>query len=531
MGIRKLVVRGWLGAVAACGAAVPICHATDLPAIPDKPAAEIFKNVPAPWRDYLIKARAAERITDPLQHCLAFPDLPGNHWPAGHATAHCRHHYAIKRPTLAEIGELVSRGEIARLEKIFDESLQRHFSEGDFGDDIHDTFNYLLTRGGEDIDQLTANWLEQAPGSAYANLARGAYFNGAAWKARGAEFSSETPDDNLRRMSELVERAIPYFEKAISINPKLMPAYTGMIDMGKLDSRPRLVREAIRQAEKLDPACPELARMRMHALQPRWGGSYEEMLAYSNQLATYLDRRPQLAIYTGKPYADRGDRLIADDQYTRQTAEILEIAIKAGSDEDALRDAANVAMNLKDGDPDRWKGLAYLLQEERFGETNAWGKRMIAWELVQREPEWSLRYSQRAVELDADKGFGHYLLAAGYYNTKQYEQADKQYRIALEDETQRRASLRELSTMWLFDSGLKGKAAADKARPFIDRLNKEYPDDGAGWIMRLNLHIATQDPIDDELLKTILKTADRKNPWQASAVKKIEEMRRSTGTK
>src|SRR5690606_7564819 len=105
---------------------------------------------------------------------------------------------------------------------------------------------------------------------AYANLARGAYFNGAAWKARGAEFSSETPDDNLRRMSELVERAIPYFEKAISINPKLMPAYTGMIDMGKLDSRPRLVREAIRQAEKLDPACPELARMRMHALQPRW---------------------------------------------------------------------------------------------------------------------------------------------------------------------------------------------------------------------------------------------------------------------
>lgn len=531
MEIRKLVVLGWLGAVAACSAAVPICHAANLPAMPDKSDAEIFKVAPAPWRDYLIKTRAAERITDPLQRCLAFPDLPGNQWPAGHAAAHCRHHYAIKRPTLAEIGELVNNGEIAQLERIFDEGLQRHFSEADFSDDIHDTFNYLLTRGGEDIDQLTANWLKQAPDSAYANLARGAYFNGAAWKARGGNFSSETPDGNLRRMSELVEQAIPYFEKAISINPKLMPAYTGMVDMGMLDSRPDLEARGARGAEKFDAACPELANVLMRATSPRWGGSYEEMLAYANRLSTYLDRRPQLAVYVGAPYADRGDRLIAADQYTRQTEEMLEIAIKAGSNEDALRDAANVVLNLKDGAADPWKGVAYLLQEERFRETNAWGKRRIAWQLVKPEPEWSLRYSQRAVELDADNGFGHYLLAAGYYNTKQYEQADRQYRIALEDETQRRASLRELSNMWLFDSGLKGKAAADKARPFIDRLNKEYPGDGAGWIMQLNLRIATRDPIDDELLKTILETADRKNPWQANAVKKIEEMRRSMGTK
>ena len=479
----------------------------------------------------MLKAREAERIADPLQRCLAFPDVPGNRWPANHAAAHCRHHHAIKRSTLAEIGELVNRGEIAQLERLFDESLRRHFSEVDFGDDIHDTFNYLLTRGGEDIDQLTASWLKQAPGSAYANLARGAYFNGAAWKARGGKFSSETPDRNLRLMSELVEQAIPYFDKAISINPKLMPAYTGMIDMGMLDSRPDLEARGMRGAEKIDAACPELANVHMRAISPRWGGSYEEMLAYANQLSTYLDRRPQLAVHVGAPYADRGDRLIAADQYTRQAAEMLEVAIKAGSDEDALRDAANVAINSKEGDPDRWKGLAYLLQEERFRETNAWGKRMIAWELVQPEPEWSLRFSQRAVDLDADNGLGHYLLAAGYYNTKQYEQADRHYRIALEDRSQRPAALRELSTMWLFDSGLKGKAAADKARPFIDRLNKEYPDDGAGWIMQLNLRIATHDPIDDELLKTVLKTADRENPWQANAVKKIEEMRRRMGAK
>ncbi len=491
----------------------------------------MFKDAPAPWRDYLIKARAAERIADPLQQCLAFPGLPGIQWPAAHVVAHCRHHHAIKRPTLAEIGGRVDRGELVELEAMMDAGLQRHFSESDFGEDIHDTFEYLLRNSDAETDRVTAAWLQKAPGSAYANLARGAFYHGSAWEARGGKYVAETPDESMRRMSRFVDETIPYYERAIAINPRLIPAYTALVNLGMLDSRRALGSRAIEMAEKLDPACVELARDRMRILQPRWGGSYEQMLVYANRLSTYLDRRPQLAIYVGAPYADRGDRLVADDQYTRQTAEILEIAIKAGSDEDALRDAANVAMNLKDEDPDRWKGLAYLLQEERFRETSAWGNRMIAWELVQQEPEWSLRYSQRAVELEADNGFGHYLLAAGYYNTRQYELADQHYRIALDDKEQRLASLRELSTMWLFDSGLKGKVAADKARPFIDRLNKEYPDDGAGWIMRLNLHIATQNPIDDELLKTILKTADRKNPWQASAVKKIEEMRRSMGVK
>lgn len=505
---------------------MPICHATDLPAIPDKPDAEVFKDAPAPWRDYLIKTRAAERIADPLQRCLAFPDLPGNQWPTGHAAAHCRHHYAIKRPTLAEIGELVNRGEIAQLEKIFDESLQRHFSEDDFGDDIHDTFNYLLTRGDEGIDQLTADWLKQAPDSAYANLARGAYFNGAAWKARGGKFSSETPQDNLRRMSELVEQAIPYFERAISLNPKLMPAYTGMIDMGMMDSRPELEAKGVRGAEKFDAACPELANIRMRAISPRWGGSYEEMLAYANRLSLHLDRRPQLAINVSAPYADRGDRMVADDQFTHETVEILEIALRAGSDEDALRDAANVVMNVTDGDKDKWKGVAYLLQESRFRPTNAWGARQIGWRLVRGEPEWSLRYSQLAVSLEDKNAFGHYLLAAGYYNSKQFELAEQHYLIALEDSGQRRASLKELSSMWLFDAGMPRKAAAAKARPYVDRWIKEYPKDGAAWIMRVSVESAIDGFVEEQLILNVLKFADRKDPWQADIVRKIEQARK-----
>lgn len=514
-----------------CLTALPSSRAAELPAIPERADADAFKQSPAPWRDYFIRARHAQRISDPLQRCLAFPDLPGNKWPLGHAAAHCRHHYAVKRPTLAEIEGMIERGELDQLEARMEASLARHYSDTDFGEDIHDTFDYLLNNGSADTDRVTAAWLRTAPDSAYAHLARGAFYRGSAWAARGGKYAAETPDDNMRRMRAFVDLAIPQFEKAASINPRLIPAFTGLVDVGMLSSRAKVERSGTEHAGQLDPACLELANARMRALTPRWGGSYEQMLAYANSLSAYLGRRPQLAIHVSAPFADRGDRLIAAKQYTRATEEILEIAVFAGSDEDALRDAANVVLNREDGESDLWKGVAYLLQGSRFRETDAWSQRWIASVLVKPEPEWSLMYSQPAVEAEDENTYGQYLLAAGYYNTKQYELADKHYRIALEDEAQRRTSLLELSTMWLVDSGLKGKAAAARAKPYIERLNEEYPDDGAGWIMQFNLRIADQKPIDDELLKTILKVADRKEPWQANAVKKIEEMRRGLGFK
>jgi tetratricopeptide (TPR) repeat protein len=510
--------------------APPSARAEEPPAIPEEPQLELYGELPEPWREYLIRARAAERIADPLQRCLAFPDLPGNHWPEGHAAAHCRDHFGVQGPTLEKLGELVERGELARLEEIFDESLARHFSRADASEDIHGTFNYLLTGGGAEIDRITAAWLEQAPGSAYANLARGAYFNGAAWKARGAELASETPRENLRRMSGLVETAIPFFEKAVSINPRLIAAHTGMVDLGTLDSRPELEARAIALAEKVDPACVHLAKVRMRALQPRWGGSYEQMLAYARRISAHVPGRPYLAMHVGAPFADRGDRLVADDQFTRETLEILEIAIATGSDEGAFRDAANVAINLTEGQPDPIKGAAYLLQESRFRETTAWGARQIAWQLVGPEPEWSLKYSLRAVELEPGNTFANYLVGSGLGAVRRFDQAERAYRIAIEDPDYRQTSLREAAAMWLYGDAEAQEANAKRAGPYIDRLLREYPDDGRAWIMRLDHDMLMDRPVGIDLLRKVLAKLDRNDPAQADYAEMIEEAMEQGGT-
>jgi hypothetical protein len=493
----------------------------EAPPIPDKPEAEQFKDVPAPWRDYLVKARAAERVADPLQRCLAYPDIPGNEWPQGHAAAHCRDH-AIRVMALDEIAAYVDDGDFAGLDRRLDAYLQRHFSDTGFGEDIHYVFDEFI-RADADADRISAQWLALQPDGAYANLARASFYQGAAATARGGGYAAQTPRDNLRRMTGFVDKAIPLFERAAELAPRLMPAYTGMLDVGTMDSRPELEQRAIMLASKQDPACLYMAKERMRALEPRWGGSYEEMLSLAAELSTHVAKRPQLAVYLGAPYGDRGRTMIADDQRDEETAAILDVAVRMSSNESYLEDAANVAFNAKDQAKDQWKALAYLLQETRFRKAGVWTYRNIADMLVRLEPEWSLRNAFIAEQLAPDESFLQYLIAAGYYNAHRYGEAEKRYLAALEDPQQRQASLRELVTMWMFDAGLERKAGALKARPYLDRLLAEYPDDGRAWMYRTASDATLNGTVSNDVVQSFLRNADRNDPRQAGLVQRIEE--------
>ncbi|QNP40910.1 tetratricopeptide repeat protein [Lysobacter solisilvae (ex Woo and Kim 2020)] len=501
-----------------------------LPPIPERPEAEVLKDAPAPWRDYLLKARAAERIADPLQRCLAFPDVPGNKWPAGHAQAHCRYHNAAV-PSLADVEGYLQRGEAGALEKLLADALARHFSDSGFSEEIHPFFERFQGEPA-DADRVSALWLEKSPDSAFAVLARGVYFVSAAWKARGGKWASETPRESLREMSRMADQAVPLIRKAIKAEPRLMPGYVAAMDLAILDSRADLEAWAFQKGHGIDPGCTELVRYRMRSLEPRWGGSYEAMLAYAYELPALYPRRPQIAMYQAAPFGDRGNRLVLDDVYTQETADVLDIAVATGSTEAHLHDAANLAYSRTDAPKDQWKGLAYLLQEARFNKGGAWADRRIGWNLLRTEPEWALPYLVRAEATEPDSAWGQYLLGAAYYNSGRYEEAERHYLKALGDQKQRQASLRELTTMWLYDAGLAHKQAAAKAAPYIDRLRAEYPQDGRGFMYRMDqLAMAGGGRLDPEQMKQFLKLADRADPAQKRYAEEIEAAFRKAGIK
>lgn len=515
--------RTWLAAVALLACGVTMAQdgsAPDLPPIPEKSPQHAFGSVPAPWRDYFLQAREAERIDEPLARCLAYPDLPGNRWPVGHADAHCRFHRLEPLP-LATIEGYLDRGETAVLDRLLDALLERHFSDAG-GEDIHVAIQEF-DRSAE-AARISERWLRLAPDSPYALVARANHYRSAAWDARGGKWASETPREQMRRMSGLVEQAVPLFRRAIALEPRLMPAYVGLLDVAMLDSRAGVERDAVKGAMAQDPACLDFARRRMVSLEPRWGGDYEQMLSFGVLLSRHVARRPQLAIHIAAPYGDRGDRLIAEGLFDRETADILDIAVLTGSNEAHLRDAANVVLNLPEsqGGPDRWKGVALLLQEYRFNATNAWAHRQIAWQLLHDEPEWSLRHALAAVALDPGDAKSHFLAGDGYYRSRRWEQAEAHFLRAAEDPKQRRAALGAIGSMWAMGAGLDARQAAGKAKPHVDRLLTEYPEDGRGWLMRIMISSALDGHADQEAVRMFRKHGDRGDPLQADALTEIE---------
>ncbi|MEW9572764.1 hypothetical protein ABQJ54_13480 [Rhodanobacter sp. Si-c] len=522
--------RAWaaLVGVAVCVAA----GATDLrvPPIPAKDAAKVFPDAPEPWRDYLAKARAAERIADPLQRCLAFPDLPGNHWPEGHAVAHCAFHAMQDAPAikLDELDGYLARGDTKGLRVRLDGYLARHYAKGALGEDIDVVFEQF--DASERSDNLSRSWLQSAPNDPYANLARADYLLQRAWKARGKQYVADTSVGNLENMQAQVDQAIPLFDKASKLEPRLLPAYVGLMEAAMLTGRDELGEAAFAAAEKQDPACLYLIRQRMQSLRPRWGGSYEQLAAYMETLTLRLQEHPAIAIYLPWPYEDRASEFEGDEFYKSQAAALLDHAVDVGSHDQSLHETGEVALNRIDAPVDTWRGLALLLQEARFRHGDAWADRVIAKYLVRYEPEWAMQYLARAQKLAPDSGMLQYLLGAAHYNTHRYAEAQRYYAAAIKDPDYRQASLRELSAMWLYDAGLDRKAGAIKARPHVDRLLSEYPTDGRGWLYHFDCVARLGQGISSEDIKRFLAVADRDDPQQAKAIASFESVLKNVRT-
>lgn len=473
----------------------------------DAPAAKeakppVFAHAPAQWRDYLLKAKAAQSIQDPLQRCLAYPDLPGNEWPAGHAAAHCRNHY-VPFIEYKEVAELVRRKDVRTLESKLSALLQQHFSDTGQSEAIHYVFESFVDETA-DADAISQQWLQQAPDSAYANLARGRYLRALAWKSRGGKWARETPREDMRKMSEYFGQAVPLLRKAIGIEPRLMPAYVSLLDIGMADSEPKLEKYAVEAGFAQDPACVDLLTKQLQSLEPRWGGSYTQMEAAIERVKPYVARRPHLAVDFAEPYNDMGHRFLADDVYS-QAAASFEQGAKLGSSETALRKSAEVALVRKDAESDGWKALAYLIQADRFAPGSAWSEREFGRALMAGgDPLWAIPHLKRALELEPDSAYAQYYLAASYYNSAQLEMADRYYRMAMTNEGYAQDSALEAADMWL-------KAQKpDRAQPFLDKLAGAYPQDPFGRFLRMMQQVQTSKRYDEQALRSFVKETDPK---------------------
>jgi tetratricopeptide (TPR) repeat protein len=140
-----------------------------------------------------------------------------------------------------------------------------------------------------------------------AYAARGAYKAQQGFFARGDASAGDTPQSNIDEMQRLHHEAAKDLQIAIAANPHLTPAYTFLLRMAKTSSMPFTAKEMLDQAEKTDKRSFYVRHEYIVSLQPRWGGSHEEMSAYAKSALKYADLNPRIWSLQGAADADRGE--------------------------------------------------------------------------------------------------------------------------------------------------------------------------------------------------------------------------------
>ncbi len=82
---------------------------------------------------------------------------------------------------------------------------------------------------------------------------------------------------------------------------------------------PFSTKEVLDKAEERDKRTFYVRHAYMLSLQPRWGGSYQEMSAFAKQARKYSDLNPRLWTLQGEADADRAYQYYVDGNYTAAT--------------------------------------------------------------------------------------------------------------------------------------------------------------------------------------------------------------------
>ena len=183
-------------------------------------------------------------------------------------------------PVQREVLALVARRDLAGLERVLGEhqgAFERNAAESAKLENAFRAFGKLQRSAEPVLDE----WVTKAPSSYAARLARASYYLSQGLDARGTDFASETPEENLDTMRHYFDKARGDLEQSLKLSPKPYLAHVYLLIAecycgGRGD-------EHYGAAVKLAPQSVELRLQHMTNLEPRWGGSVEKMEAFAAQ--------------------------------------------------------------------------------------------------------------------------------------------------------------------------------------------------------------------------------------------------------
>lgn len=183
---------------------------------------------------------------------------------------------AVKTPSGTQPLTWLKNGQYAALNEHY-RQLERKYESGAITDrELYGEFRELYeddTRNALYFDR----WARAFPRSYSAAVARGAYYYRMAWAARGSAFIGDTPPIRLVLMDQYLATARPILRASLQLTARPYLSTLYLLNVALLEGTPAERRHWLDAGTTLDPQNALLRIRYMVSLQPRWGGSLEEM--------------------------------------------------------------------------------------------------------------------------------------------------------------------------------------------------------------------------------------------------------------
>lgn len=206
-------------------------------------------------------------------------------------------------PDFQVIKALLENGKYEEVDSLFS-ACQKDYEEKIIGEevivDLFDNFDSTDMH----IEDLTTEWIKLIPDSYSAYLARGIYYTNMGWLSRGYAYIDTTKKEQFDEMADYFSKAEKDLLKALELNPKLIVAYGELMSISMVGGKGKGERYWLEKAEQIDPSSFLIRKTYMYSLQPKWGGSLEEMKAFVGESEQYFAENPKLKILIGYiPYS------------------------------------------------------------------------------------------------------------------------------------------------------------------------------------------------------------------------------------
>jgi tetratricopeptide (TPR) repeat protein len=212
---------------------------------------------------------------------------------------------------------------------------------------LQNGFGFFFVANPAFISRLNM-WVDNTPGSWVPFLARAAHYEKLAYNARGYGWAKDTSENQFNRMREYLALGVRDVDVALKKNPKRFYAHLMLLRFGKNIGEFQGDMIA-KKALDIYPSSFLLRGRYMEMLEPRWGGSYEEMNKFASESVPFAKMNPIIMTLKGSAYADMAD--LAFKEGNGQLAiDLYERALSYGDNFFNLFSATDVYLDLNKTD-------------------------------------------------------------------------------------------------------------------------------------------------------------------------------------